>query len=230
MYENAKQAKPEFDIKGLEMKRRDSCVLVAKVMTDVIESIFSTRNPQRAENVFREHIHRICSGRVPLNEFMFAREVRLGSYRSSIEPPGAIVARRRIDADPRAGPMFGERVQYLVVSSAPGSRLVDRVVSPEEFLDKGFRISTKYYIERQIIPALGRCLETMGIDVNNWMTGIPRELRKLRPFVVQGKAITAMERFCRSIDCPLCNRVSTSSTPICAQCLSHAGGRIHCSS
>jgi DNA polymerase zeta len=223
MYESAKQEKPVFDIKGLEMKRRDSCVLVSKVMADIIETIFRTCDVQKAESVFRNHITRICTGNVPLNEYMFAREVRLGSYRA-LEPPGAIVARRMMKADPRAQPMFGERVQFLVVASDPGARLVDRVVSPEEMVSKaGLRISTKYYIDRQIIPALGRCLETMGIDINEWMSGIRRDLRKLRPYDGTKKGMTNLERFCRTLDCPLCYESTISMTPVCANCLSFAG-------
>jgi DNA polymerase zeta len=222
MYESKKQEKPVFDIKGLEMKRRDSCVLVANVMTEIIECVFRSCDADKAKSIFRSHIQRICTGNVPLNEFMLAREVRLGSYRG-LEPPGAVVARRMMELDPKAGPMFGERVQFLVVSSVPGARLIGRVVSPEEFLEKSFRISTWYYIERQILPALGRCLETMGIDINLWMGGMKRELRKLRPYDVVGKAATAMERFCRSVECPLCNELAYSTTPVCANCLSHAG-------
>ena len=36
--------------------------------------------------------------------------------------------------DPRAEPQYGERVPYVVKAGAPGARLMDRVVSPEEML------------------------------------------------------------------------------------------------
>jgi DNA polymerase zeta len=36
--------------------------------------------------------------------------------------------------DPRAEPQYGERVPYVVKAGAPSTRLVDRVVSPEEML------------------------------------------------------------------------------------------------
>jgi len=41
--------------------------------------------------------------------------------------------------DPRAEPQYGERVPYVIRAGAPGMRLIDRVVSPEEMLkDKLF--------------------------------------------------------------------------------------------
>jgi len=36
--------------------------------------------------------------------------------------------------DPRAEPQYGERVPYVVTTGAPGARLIDRVISPEEML------------------------------------------------------------------------------------------------
>ena len=54
-------------------------------------------------------------------------------------PPGAIISARKMMDDPRAEPQYGERVLYVVKAGAPGARLIDRVVSPEEMLkDKYF--------------------------------------------------------------------------------------------
>jgi DNA polymerase zeta len=51
-----------------------------------------------------------------------------------IPPPGAIISARKIMNDARAEPQYGERVPYLVRTGAPGARVVDRVVSPEEMM------------------------------------------------------------------------------------------------
>jgi DNA polymerase zeta len=37
--------------------------------------------------------------------------------------------------DPRAEPQYRERVPYVVKVGAPGARVMDRVVSPEEMLN-----------------------------------------------------------------------------------------------
>ena len=42
---------------------------------------------------------------------MFAREVRLGSYRCATVPPAALVAAKRMAEDPRTEPAHGERVR-----------------------------------------------------------------------------------------------------------------------
>jgi DNA polymerase zeta len=50
---------------------------------------------------------------VNFKDFIFAKEVRYGTYRSL--PPGAIVVERRLQNDPAAIPRFGERIPYVIV-------------------------------------------------------------------------------------------------------------------
>lgn len=46
-----------------------------------------------------------------MQDFMFAREVRLGSYRCATVPPAALVAAKCMAEDPRMEPAHGERVR-----------------------------------------------------------------------------------------------------------------------
>ena len=65
---------------------------------------------------------KILAGRVSLADFVFAKEVRLGTYsaRHGIVPPAAIVAGKAMASDPRMEPRYGERVPYVVVYGEPG--------------------------------------------------------------------------------------------------------------
>lgn len=69
---------------------------------------------------------KILSGRVSLADFVFAKEVRLGTYsaRHGIVPPAAIVAGKAMAGDPRMEPRYGERVPYVVVYGEPGGGLL----------------------------------------------------------------------------------------------------------
>jgi hypothetical protein len=51
-----------------------------------------------------------------LQDFVFCKEVRLGSYAPSASslPPAAIVAAKAMASDPRAEPRYRERVPYVV--------------------------------------------------------------------------------------------------------------------
>jgi hypothetical protein len=67
---------------------------------------------------------KILSGRVSLADFVFAKEVRLGTYSGKGPPPSAaIVATKAMSHDPRAEPRYGERIPYIVVHGPPGDAL-----------------------------------------------------------------------------------------------------------
>lgn len=54
--------------------------------------------------------------RLLLKDFIFAKEVRFGCYASvSAQPPGAIVATKKVLVDEMAVPPFNWRVPYVVV-------------------------------------------------------------------------------------------------------------------
>ncbi|CAN0361982.1 unnamed protein product [Hapterophycus canaliculatus] len=78
--------------------------------------------------------------------------------------------------DPRAEPKYCERVPYVVVAGPVGARLMDLVVSPEQFLAEGsgLRLNGKYYITKVVNPALDRALALLGVDVHAWYNDMPR--------------------------------------------------------
>ena len=49
-------------------------------------------------------------------------------------PPGVGVAARRILQDENDEPQYGDRIPYVIVRGDPHTRLVERAVTPEEFL------------------------------------------------------------------------------------------------
>lgn len=124
---------------------------------------------------------RILSGKVSILDFIFAKEVRLGTYsaRASTLPPAAIVATKAMLSDPRAEPRYAERVPYVVIHGEPGARLADMVIDPYGLLEVGspYRLNEQYYITKQIIPALQRVFGLLGADLNKWFNEMPRPIR-----------------------------------------------------
>ena len=87
---------------------------------------------------------KILSGRISLADFVFAKEVRLGTYSGKgPAPPAAIVSAKAMAQDPRAEPRFSERVPYVVVHGAPGSSsLLRKSCNSSKFLfwyDRGWK-------------------------------------------------------------------------------------------
>jgi hypothetical protein len=183
-YASPTERQPAFDAKGIETVRRDSCGAVAKMVEKGLR-VFFARHDLSAVRVYLERQWtKILAGRVALHDFIFAKEVKLGTYSSrGLLPPSALVSTKLMATDPRAEPLYGERVPYVVVEGEPGSRLADLVVSPQEFLENAHKLqlNARYYITKQINPALSRLFNLVGVSVDAWFDALPRPRRRLMP-------------------------------------------------
>ncbi|KAL3678075.1 hypothetical protein R1sor_021031 [Riccia sorocarpa] len=179
-FESPSQVKPIFDAKGIETIRRDTCPAVAKAVEHSLRILFDTQDLSQVKQYLQRQWGKILSGRVSIQDFVFAKEVRLGTYsaRSPVLPPAAIVASKAMAVDPRAEPRYAERIPYVVVHGEPGARLVDMVVDPLTLVSQpSLRLHDMYYITKQIIPACERIFMLVGVDVRAWFSEMPRVYR-----------------------------------------------------
>lgn len=121
-----------------------------------------------------------------------------------------------MEEDHRAEPQYGERVPYVVIAGAPGSRLIDRTVAPETLLyNAHHRLDAEYYITKNLIPPLERILNLVGADVREWYTEVPK-IRKIMRIenvgvtanvssVIGGKRPT-LESYMKSSACLVCRK------------------------
>ncbi|XP_057439387.1 DNA polymerase zeta catalytic subunit isoform X3 [Lotus japonicus] len=223
-YESPDQIEPVFDAKGIETVRRDTCGAVAKTLEQSLRLFFEHQDLLEVKTYLQRQWKRILSGRFSLKDFIFAKEVRLGTYRARISslPPAAIVATKAMRVDPRAEPRYGERIPYVVIHGEPGARLVDMVVDPLEVLaiDSPFRMNDLYYINKQIIPALQRVFGLVGADLNLWFAEMPRPIREAsaKHTFTPNSHRTRIDYYYLSKHCVLCGALVQASTHLCNQC------------
>ncbi|XP_021281513.1 DNA polymerase zeta catalytic subunit isoform X2 [Herrania umbratica] len=224
-YESPDQVKPVFDAKGIETVRRDTCGAVAKTMEQSLRLFFEHQDIPKVKAYLHRQWTRILSGRVSLQDFVFAKEVRLGTYSTKVGslPPAAIVATKAMRADPRAEPRYAERVPYVVIHGEPGARLVDMVVDPLELLaiNSPYRLNDLYYINKQIIPALQRVFGLVGADLNRWFSEMPRLAReafgKCSVHALNPQR-TRIDYYYLSKHCILCGDLVYASAHLCGKC------------
>ncbi|KAF8122959.1 hypothetical protein EV363DRAFT_1358085 [Boletus edulis] len=97
---------------------------------------------------------KILRNRISLQDFIFAKEVRMGTYSDKVPPPlGVAVAARRILQDESDEPQYGERHRA-----------------------RQLRIDASYYIARVLIPPLERIFNLVGVDVRAWYDEIPKTI------------------------------------------------------
>lgn len=169
-YESPEQKEPIFDAKGIETVRRDGTPLQQTTVERVLRILFETADLSLVKEYFQERCAAVLSGDLPLSDFIFAKEVKLGKYSSeSSAPPGALVSAQRMLQDRRLEPQYGERVPYVVVTAEPHTNLKLRCVAPEVFLSNPeMSLDAEYYIKKNIIPSLARILDLVGADVKQW--------------------------------------------------------------
>jgi DNA polymerase elongation subunit (family B) len=179
-YESRTQEQPAFDAKGIETVRRDTCSAVAKVMEQSLRTLFVTKDVSAVRRYVQRQFAKIMQDRVSLRDFVFAKEVRLGSYSANaVPPPAALVSLKRMQRDPRAEPRYGERVRYAVVYGPPNAPLMDLVVAPREIMaaSHALHVNATYYIAKQIVPALARVFNLLGADPAAWFRAMPNVAR-----------------------------------------------------
>jgi DNA polymerase zeta len=191
-YESPDQVDPEFDAKGIETVRRDGTPAEQKIEEKALKILFRTADLSQVKSYFQDQCTKIMAGKVSIQDFLFAREVKLGTYSDrGPPPPGALIATKRMQEDSRKEPQYGERIPYVVITGAPGARLIDRCVDPEVLLkDDQVDLDAEYYIGKNIIPPLERIFNLVGANVRSWYDEMPK-IQRVRtiqslPTVVSG--------------------------------------------
>lgn len=161
---------PTLDVKGLEMVRRDGNVALQRLQEACLRMLFVSRDLSAIKRYCQRQWCLLRSGRISPAHLVIAKPVRLGTYATTLPPPGAVLASRRM-LKGHAPPRAGERVPYLV-AHVPGARLADRAIAPDE--PGEHVLDADYYIRRLMVPALERILGLAGADVAAWYEELPR--------------------------------------------------------
>ena len=230
-YETKNQIVPDFDAKGIETVRRDGTPAEQKIEEQALKILFRSADLSRVKSYFQRQCMKIMRGKVSVQDFCFAKEVKLGTYSDrGLPPPGALISTRRMLEDPRAEPQYGERVPYVVITGAPGARLIDRCVAPDVLLQsENEELDAEYYISKNLIPPLERIFNLVGANVRQWYDEMPKYQRVRRreaEAVAGGKEFImskkTLESYMKSSTCIVCHEKLEEEMVICGKCKQHA--------
>ncbi|KAI1176388.1 DNA polymerase family B [Nemania sp. FL0916] len=248
-YESKDQVKPEFDAKGIETVRRDGTPAEQMIEEKALKILFETADLSQVKSYFQRQWTKIMRGGVSIQDFCFAREVKLGTYSErGPPPPGALISTKKMLEDARAEPQYGERVPYVVVSGAPGARLIDRCVAPEDLLGNShLSLDAEYYISKNLIPPLERIFNLVGANVRQWYDEMPKvqRIHRVDPAPITSLASgyggknrnkmavsvkkTTLESYMKAAGCLVCgthtkqnnnNNNNNEGSPLCTRCRS----------
>lgn len=235
-YENKSQTEPEFDAKGIETVRRDGTPAEQRIEEKALKILFRTADLSQVKKYFQKQCTKIMKGKVSIQDFCFAKEVKLGTYSDKgVPPPGALISTKRMLKDPRAEPQYGERIPYIVIAGAPGARLIDRCVSPDFLLnDDQNELDAEYYITKNLIPPLERIFNLMGANVRQWYDEMPKfqRIRRVETGSMSGNDEMSvlkktLESYMKSSTCLVCHDKLEEKLPICSKCMQNTHSTIY---
>jgi DNA polymerase delta subunit 1 len=118
-----------IDTKGIELVRRDSCVLVKEASTSILDAIMHDKDAIAALDAARGHVRALLAGEVGMDKLIVSKALR-GEYKS--EMPHARVAK---NIEKRRGfkVPVGSRVPFVILYDArnPCAPQFERAEDPE---------------------------------------------------------------------------------------------------
>ncbi|ODQ77801.1 hypothetical protein BABINDRAFT_66385 [Babjeviella inositovora NRRL Y-12698] len=217
-YEWEDQTVPMFDAKGIETVRRDGIPAQAKIVEHTLRLLFETKDVSLVKQYVQTQFNKILLDRISVQDFCFAKEVRIGRYKSAAHPPpGAAVSMTKMAADAKAEPQYRERVPYVVIKGLPKATLRSRCILPEEFLaDPTLTLDSQYYITKVLIPPLERIFNLMGVDVKLWFRELPRSIQYTRKPKRGAKGILGVVKSNACVCCA--HSVDNPASRLCRAC------------
>ena len=227
-YETLEQREPVFDAKGIETVRRDNCPVVGKVLEKSLRLLFDCKDLSVVKDYVQRQLNKISHGRVPLNDFVFAKEFRgRDRYKPEAHIAALKIADKRLAVDPMAEPLRGDRVPYCIVYGAPKLPLYKLIRSPNELAKNPLlRLNALYYIMKQVLPPLDRIFGLIeNTNVFKWFNELPVYSNQLNTAANltsskgSNKALT-LSLFVSTKTCMSCfERQCHLQSPVCNECL-----------
>lgn len=155
--------------KGIETVRRDWCDLVSETQQKVLEFILKKGDVKSATRYVQEIIIKLKRNEIPLEKLTIVKSITkpLDEYEGI--QPHVEVAKKIAKRDPARAPKIGDRVSFVIV--AGNAMLSKRAEDPEFVKEKNLQLDWDYYLSNQILPAIERILNAVGVTKEELLGG-----------------------------------------------------------
>lgn len=148
-------APAKLAFKGVEMARRDNCLMVVELMSAVIEELMESGDVKKARAHVDKALRDLMAGKVDISKLVITKSITKEDYKA--DPVQLIVARRMAARDPSYEYGVGERIPYVIVKR-PGKVEADKAEDPLWAITHGMQIDETYYLEHQLSAPIARIL------------------------------------------------------------------------
>lgn len=148
-------AKGDLAFKGVEMARRDNCLLVPEVMTAVTTSMIKTGGIDEAKAIVARYFNDLMDGKVDISKLVITKAISRNDYKQ--DPIQLIVAKRMQHRDPTYTWALEDRIPYIFINR-PGRLASDSAEDPLWAINNGYRADPIKYINDQLAGPLTRIM------------------------------------------------------------------------
>ncbi|KAI1503642.1 DNA polymerase delta catalytic subunit [Biscogniauxia marginata] len=149
----------KMDTKGIETVRRDNCQLVQIVVEKVLRMCLIDRNVQGAQEYVKDVISDLLQNKIDMSKLVITKALTQESY--TAKQAHVELANRMKKRDAGSAPGLGDRVAYVMIKGASGSKNFERSEDPIFVLENNVPIDTRYYLDNQLAKPLGRIFDTI---------------------------------------------------------------------
>lgn len=157
----------KLKIRGFETVRRDWCRLAREVQSHILKQILEDGNEKKSLEFVKKIIKELKERKIPLEKLLIRTQLKksLSEYKA-ISPH--VIAAQKMKEQEIPITEGGLIEYYLAEDSGKVSKLVrDKVKLPHE---KG-EYNIKYYLEKQILPAVENIFQVFEIDIKEIIEG-----------------------------------------------------------
>ncbi|KAI2615934.1 DNA polymerase family B-domain-containing protein [Hypoxylon sp. NC1633] len=213
----------KMDTKGIETVRRDNCLLVQTVIEKVLRMILIDQDVQGAQDYVKDTIADLLQNKVDMSKLVITKALTKESY--DAKQAHVELAHRMKKRDAGSAPALGDRVAYVMVKGASGSKNFERSEDPIFVLENNVPIDTRYYLDNQLAKPLGRIFDPILGETKSksLLNG-----DHTRAISVAAPAVGGLMKFakktmtCMGCKKPLVNK-EESGGAVCADCAPRVG-------
>lgn len=146
----------EIIAKGLELVRRDWAPIVKQTQKDVLKDILKEGNTTKAINTVKKVLKRLKTGKIEGKELIIHTQITkpLSEYKQI--GPHVVAAKKMEEHGIKI--TKGTIIQYVIVR---GKGSISQRAVPYDY-SEGSEYDRDYYINNQMIPAIGRIMYSLG--------------------------------------------------------------------
>jgi len=165
----------KLKIRGFETVRRDWCALAREVQNKVIRMVLKDGNEKRALDYVKEIVKKIKERKIDRKEILIRTKLKkpISEYKNI--SPHVIAAKKMKEQKILIDE--GALIEYFIAETREKKKLVREKV---KLVSEKGEYDLKYYLERQILPAVENIFQIFEIDIKEFIEG--KKQMKLEDF------------------------------------------------